>query len=142
MKNYISSDIKEGSESFSKKVASTLLAAIAVLLIPAISHAGSMGSISLYAFGNGSGSAGGISDSLCTIVDWFQSGGVGAAIASLAVIFLGIAAFFGKVTWGMALMFATGIFAIFGSGEIVSAITNGASMGCFGGGGLSITGSF
>ena len=57
-------------------------------------------------------------------------GGVGRAIASLAVVFLGISAFFGKATWGMALLFAAGIFAIFGSGEIVAVVTNGYGGGC------------
>ncbi len=58
---------------------------------------------------------------LCMVAGWFTSG-TGRAIATIAVIFLGIAAFFGKVTWGLALMFAVGIFAIFGAGEIVNAI--------------------
>jgi len=77
--------------------------------------------------------AGGIGSALCEIVSWFeQPGGIGAAIASLAVIFLGIGGFFGKVTWGTALTVAVGIVAIFSSGAIVSAITGGAGFGCFG----------
>ncbi len=64
-----------------------------------------------------------LSDPLCTIAEWF-SGGTGKAIATVAIIFLGIAAFFGKVTWGLALMFAVGIFAIFGSADIVAAISD------------------
>lgn len=64
-----------------------------------------------------------LSAPLCTVAEWF-SGGTGKAIATVAIIFLGIAAFFGKVTWGLALMFAVGIFAIFGSAEIVAAITD------------------
>jgi type IV secretory pathway VirB2 component (pilin) len=77
-------------------------------------------------FGSGGGAAGGIAKALCTIASWFQ-GGVGQAIASLAIIFLGISAFFGKTTWGTALMFAVGIFAIFGSADIVKAIVAGTS---------------
>jgi len=61
---------------------------------------------------------------LCAISAWF-SGGTGKAIATVAIIFLGIAAFFGKVTWGLALMFAVGIFAIFGSADIVNAVSDG-----------------
>lgn len=76
--------------------------------------------------------AGGIAQALCEIVSWFQ-GGLGQSIASLAIIFLGIGAFFGKVTWGTALLVAVGVFAIFGSGEIVSVITNGKATGCCGG---------
>jgi type IV secretory pathway VirB2 component (pilin) len=72
---------------------------------------------------------GGIAYSLCKIVYWFTEDGIGKAIASLAVIFLGIQAFFGKVQWGTALMFVAGIFAIFGSQEIVDAVTGGMSSG-------------
>lgn len=64
-----------------------------------------------------------LSEPLCAIAEWF-SGGTGKAIATVAIIFLGIAAFFGKVTWGLALMFAVGIFAIFGSADIVAAISD------------------
>ena len=79
-------------------------------------------------FGSGDGAAGGIANALCNIAGWFQ-GGVGQAIASLAIIFLGISAFFGKVTWGTALLFAVGVFAIFGSADIVKAIVSGTSAG-------------
>jgi len=71
-----------------------------------------------------------LSKPLCAISAWF-SGGTGKAIATVAIIFLGIAAFFGKVTWGLALMFAVGIFAIFGAGDIVGAISDeGDSAAC------------
>jgi len=76
--------------------------------------------------GNGSGA---IAGALCTVVSWFN-GPIGSSIASLAVIFLGIAAFFGKANWGTALTLAAGIIAIFSSGEIVSAITGGAGGQC------------
>lgn len=91
--------------------------------------------------GGSSSNAGGIAEALCNIVGWF-TGGVGQAIASLAVIFLGISAFFGKVTWGTALMFAVGIFAIFGSSDIVKAIIDGTSGGVnvsLGSGGLGVS---
>ena len=64
-----------------------------------------------------------LSEPLCAISAWF-SGGTGKAIATVAIIFLGIAAFFGKVTWGLALMFEVGIFAIFGAGDIVNSISD------------------
>lgn len=111
------------------------LAAFIVTLMPQISGAVgggfSAGAGVSFSFGTGGGGTGGIGEALCTIVDWFTAGSVGSAVASLAVIFLGIGAFFGKVTWGMAVMFAAGIFAIFGSAEIVEAITGGAGAGCF-----------
>ncbi len=81
--------------------------------------------------GTGGGGGGNIAGALCEIVYWFTEDGIGSAIASLAVIFLGIGAFFGKVTWGTAVLFATGIVAIFGSQQIVSAITYGyGGWGC------------
>ena len=86
----------------------------------------SLGSGGGFNFGCGNGAAGGIANALCNIAGWFQ-GGVGQAIASLAIIFLGISAFFGKVTWGTALLFAVGVFAIFGSADIVKAIVAGTS---------------
>ena len=88
-------------------------------------NATAVAAISFY-FGTGGNAAGGIAKALCSIAGWFQ-GGVGQAIASLAIIFLGISAFFGKVTWGTALIFACGVFAIFGSADIVKAIVAGTS---------------
>lgn len=91
---------------------------------------GLSGSVGGFSFSLGSGSGGGgIGEALCTVVSWITDEGIGQAVASLAVIFLGIQAFFGKVNWGTAVMFAAGIFAIFGSQEIVDAITGGLSGG-------------
>jgi type IV secretory pathway VirB2 component (pilin) len=70
-----------------------------------------------------------LSEPLCAIADWF-SGDTGKAIATIAIIFLGIAAFFGKVTWGLALMFAVGVFAIFGASDIVGVINDDGAGGC------------
>lgn len=68
-----------------------------------------------------------IGKKLCDIAGWFKSS-TGRGIATIAIVVLGISAFFGKVTWGMALMFAIGIFAIFGSSEIIAAVSSGT--GC------------
>jgi type IV secretion system protein VirB2 len=62
---------------------------------------------------------GNIGANLCTIVR-AVTGRVGRAIATIAVIFLGFGAFFGKVTWGLAVAVAIGIFAIFGAATIVT----------------------
>ena len=64
----------------------------------------------------------GIADAICTVVSWFQ-GSLGKAIASLSVIFLGIQAFFGKITWGTVVLYAAGISAIFGAPSIVESFT-------------------
>ena len=92
---------------------------------------GSIGGFGFSASLGGGGGCGGagIGGALCTVVSWITEEGIGQAVASLAVIFLGIQAFFGKVNWGTAIMFAAGIFAIFGAQDIVSAIAPNA-MGC------------
>ncbi|PIR32842.1 MAG: hypothetical protein COV36_03430 [Alphaproteobacteria bacterium CG11_big_fil_rev_8_21_14_0_20_44_7] len=125
---------------FSKATFSAALAALALILLPELAYALPGGLSVDTPFGGigGGGEAGGIAAALCEIAGWF-TGGVGQAVASLAVIFLGIAAFFGKVTWGLAIMFAAGIFAIFGSSDIVYAITGGKGHGCCDG--ISVGGS-
>lgn len=92
----------------------TLCAAFAFAIMPDLAAAASVNDV--------------FKDTLCGIAGWFTSG-TGKAIATIAVIFLGIAAFFGKVTWGLALMFAVGIFAIFGASEIVNAVAAGKDSG-------------
>lgn len=74
---------------------------------------------------------GGIGAKLCRVVR-AVTGNVGRAIATFAVIFLGIGAFFGKVTWGLAVAIGMGIFAIFGAAKIVGNFqdTAQASTGC------------
>ncbi|MBI1328153.1 MAG: conjugal transfer protein TrbC [Alphaproteobacteria bacterium] len=67
-----------------------------------------------------------VSDGLCIIVEALQ-GEVGKAIATIAVLILGIGAFFGKVNWGIAIMFAVGIVAIFGAAEIAAEFADGSS---------------
>jgi type IV secretory pathway VirB2 component (pilin) len=83
-------------------------------------------SVNGLAFGTGGDEIG---LALCEVVGWL-SGPIGAAIASFAVIFLGIGAFFGKVTWGTAVLTATAIFTIFGADAIIPTITGGYGFGC------------
>lgn len=131
----------ENTKRVSKSPYVLMALALLALLVPQDAQANACvsASIGLGMFGSLSASAGscgaqGIGGALCEIVGWFVAGGIGAAVASIAVIFMGIAAFFGKVTWGMALTTACGIFAIFGAGEIVSALvgtSGGAVTQCF-----------
>ena len=112
-----------------------LLFGVMIALAPSASWAGLNLGISIPGIGSfgggGGGGDGGISSALCTIVSWFTDpGGIGSALASLSVVFLGIGAFFGKVTWGTAATFTAGIMAIFGAGDIVSAVTGGMASGC------------
>lgn len=102
-------------------LAVTLFAAVVINMLPQASFADS----------------GPFDKVLCDIAGWF-TGSTGKAVATIAVIFLGIAAFFGKVTWGLALMFAVGIFAIFGASTIVNTIAEGNDKtgdSCLGSGG-------
>ena len=66
-----------------------------------------------------------VTNGFCVIINAL-TGNVGKAIATFAILFLGIGAFFGKVNWGLALMFAAGIVAIFGSAEIAASIAAGS----------------
>lgn len=70
---------------------------------------------------------------LCNVVKWV-TGGVGKAIATIAVIIIGIGALMGKVSWGMAIIVAIGIGVVFGAGSIVGMLDGGGGSGtCQGG---------
>lgn len=58
---------------------------------------------------------------LCRVVSWFH-GGIGAGIATLAIIVVGIGALMGKVSWGMAMIVGLGVGIIFGADKIVEAL--------------------
>lgn len=100
-------------------VAMALFAAYAVMLLPAS------------ALADTGISAGGtpqaLADVLCNVVDWF-TGPLGAGIATLAIIVIGIGALMGKVSWGMAIIVGLGVGVIFGAPTIVDAL--GADSNC------------
>lgn len=58
---------------------------------------------------------------LCNVVNWF-TGGIGAGIATLAIIVVGIGALMGKVSWGMAIIVGLGVGVIFGASTVVDAL--------------------
>ena len=60
-----------------------------------------------------------VDNTMCKIVN-VMTGRVGQAIGSIAVVFLGIGLFMGKMSWSVALAIALGIAAIFGAGVIVN----------------------
>lgn len=62
-----------------------------------------------------------VTEVICAFIEW-GTGPLGIAIGTVAIIFLGIGAFFGKVTWGLAIMIALGVVLIFAAGAIVLAI--------------------
>lgn len=59
-----------------------------------------------------------IAGTINKVVAWF-TGPVGKAIATLAIIVVGIGALMGKLSWGMALIVAVGIIIVFGAADIV-----------------------
>ena len=62
-----------------------------------------------------------LQDTLCNVVGWFQ-GPIGAGIATLAIIVVGIGALMGKVSWGMAIIVGLGVGIIFGADNIIQAL--------------------
>jgi type IV secretory pathway VirB2 component (pilin) len=65
---------------------------------------------------------------LCQIV-WMVYGNLGRALATIAVIVIGVGATLGKVSWGLAITVAVGIAVIFNAHLIVLALT-GVAVNC------------
>lgn len=59
-----------------------------------------------------------IGKTLCKLVQWIN-GPTGRAIATLAIIIIGVGALMGKVSWGMAIIVAIGIAIVFGAPKIL-----------------------
>lgn len=57
----------------------------------------------------------------CNIVS-LLTGTTGKAVATVAIIAVGVGALLGKISWGMALIVAVGVALVFGAGTIVSAL--------------------
>lgn len=66
---------------------------------------------------------------LCNVVE-IVNGPAGAAIATLAIIVIGLGALLGKVSWGMAIIVGLGIGIIFGAEAIVGLIAGGDAVAC------------
>lgn len=99
-------------------LALALFAAYAVMLLPGDAMAG---------ITPGGETPAALADVLCNVVGWFN-GPVGAGIATLAIIVIGIGALMGKVSWGMAIIVGIGVGVIFGADTIVTAL--GADSNC------------
>ncbi|GEM_PF-1022318 len=70
---------------------------------------------------------------LCNVVD-FVTGPVGSALATLAVIIIGVGALMGKVSWGMAIIVGLGVATVFGAPTLVNNIAGGSdNANCTGG---------
>lgn len=83
------------------------------------------------ATGGGVGGKNAIQTVLCNITD-LLNGPTGKAIATIAIIIVGVGALMGKVSWGMALIVALGVALIFGASSIVDAIAGNKGQ-CSGG---------
>ncbi len=94
------------------------LSAMVVMFVPEI----------VFAQGAGAGGAA-ISKVLCNAVKLIN-GQTGKALATLAVIVIGIGALMGKVSWGMAIIVGIGIAVIFGAGAIVDEVSGAAGQNC------------
>ncbi len=81
--------------------------ATAVVLLPEVSYADAIGEV--------------IKDGVCELVE-AATGRVGKAIATLAVAFIGVGAFFGRASWGLVVTITVGIGIIFGARGIANAI--------------------
>ncbi len=70
------------------------------------------------------GDSNAIEQVFCNVVG-LLTGPTGKAIATVAIIAVGIGALLGKISWGMALIVALGVALIFGAATIVDAIQGG-----------------
>lgn len=70
-----------------------------------------------------------ISQTLCNIVTWLN-GSTGRAVATIAVIVVGVMALAGRLNWSMAIIVVAGIALVFGAKAIVTALSPSGSGGC------------
>lgn len=70
-----------------------------------------------------------IGNTLCRVVN-AMTGTVGKAVSSIAVFFLGLGLFMGKVSWSVALAVAIGIGIIFGAPLIIDQLSGESAKNC------------
>lgn len=68
---------------------------------------------------------------LCKLVGWL-TGPTGKALATLAIIIIGVGALMGKVSWGMAIIVAIGIAIVFGAPTLLTMLGGGTLGDCGG----------
>lgn len=64
---------------------------------------------------------------MCELIQWI-TGPTGRALATLAIIIIGVGALMGKVSWGMAIIVAIGIAIVFGAPTILGLLTPGGGV--------------
>ena len=82
----------------------------------------------IMAFSNTAG-ADQISATLCKVVT-LLTGTAGKAIATIAIVVLGIGLFMGKLSWPLALATAIGVGLIFGAPQLVGWLSGGTTLDC------------
>ena len=87
------------------------------LVLPGMASATATGGVA-----NSLGDVGGIA---CGIYDCVTGNGLFAIIATMAIFFLGIGAFFGKVNWGLVIVITLGIVVIVGAAGIAGTLVGG-----------------
>jgi type IV secretion system protein VirB2 len=75
------------------------------------------------------GGSNAIQQVFCNVVV-MMTGTTGKAIATVAIIAVGIGALLGKISWGMALIVALGVALVFGASTIVTALGASTSGTC------------
>ncbi|MBQ4875098.1 MAG: TrbC/VirB2 family protein [Rickettsiaceae bacterium H1] len=71
---------------------------------------------------------GDIAETICRVIQQL-TGPIGQAISTVAVIFIGIGLFMGKISWGLALGIAAGMGMLFGAQNVVQWVS-GQSVSC------------
>lgn len=67
-----------------------------------------------------------LESTLCVLVEWL-TGPTGRAVATLAIIIIGVGALMGKVSWGMAIIVALGIAIVFGAPTLLNLLGGGGT---------------
>ena len=66
-------------------------------------------------------------NSLCRAYNCFFGDDVVVFIGTIAIVFLGIGAFFGKLNWGLAIVTIIGIIVIGGAGQFAAIVAGGSA---------------
>lgn len=91
-----------------------------VIMLPDLAHAAGGGAVA---------GATPIGNALCNAVGFF-TGKTGKALATIAILVIGIGALMGKVSWGMAIIVGVGVALIFGAAAMVTAIDGTNTSNC------------
>jgi type IV secretory pathway VirB2 component (pilin) len=66
-------------------------------------------------------------EKLCKVLNCFFGNDIVVFVATVAIIFLGIGAFFGKLNWGLVIVVVIGIVVVAGAGQIAVIVAGGGT---------------